>query len=371
MRVVAVVAFACFSSFSTADKATIANGIAKLQEHLGELEMTSNTRAGGLAYGNKLYVEHLLKSMQELRPEDDPTLGDALDQVVVQFDAILASLLQDRADAQVIMDAFPDPVNACMIQATIDTLTGLANTAANAYTNLQTCMSEEHTDMGLDDTACGTLVSTLTTFHNNGVDCTPLSNYDLEENAGLFQLWDDWFTQTHSELTTRHNTVSTQGAACETTSLTRAAKVAECIGLQETHGNAVCAHYSSASTYCSDYNICYSGTSTDFNTFVGSYMAISAQRVVNAAMLSYLKCLVEQLRSQTDVTLESLESACTAVRNGDYTAYGNTAPTLPAADNCDADRVPSPIPGEAAFFTDLQTAFSALNILLKVPTACS
>lgn len=371
MRVVAIVAFACFSSFSTAEKATIANGIAKLQEHLGELQMTSNTRAGGLAYGNKLYVEHLLKSMQELRPEDDPALADALQTVEGQFQGILDAMLVDRNDNQAIMDAFPDPVNNCQNAATINVLNGLATDATNAYTSLQTCMGEEHTRMGLDDTACNTLVSTLTTYHNSAVDCSPLTNYDLEGNAGLFALWDDWFTNTQSELHTRHSTVVSQGAACQSTSLSRADKVDECITLQGIHGNAVCAHYSSASTYCSTYNACYGTTSGDFAGLVTQYMALSDQRVVNAAMLSYLKCLVENLRTQTDVTLESLEGACTAIRNADYSNFGNTAPSLPAQDNCDGGRIPSPIPGENAFFTDLQTAFSGLNILLEVPTACS
>jgi hypothetical protein len=370
MRVVAVVGFAVayLSSLSAADKAAYASGIESIQQHVGSLQLSSKSRAGGLGYGNKLYVEHLLKGMEELDPTNNPDERTALDTVINYMDQILALLATDKTTADAALVALADVMSACTDSSEEAAITNANADTANARAAFDTCLVSEDALVDDDDIKCSAALATINDLVSNPLICDPIQDGTaLTENLALFAEWNTWFTTVVGDVQSKSNTLSTQASECTTSGSLRAEKVAECNTLQLLLETAACNEYSTASSYCTSYTTCYDNAAAAFDSAVVAATDASTERLSDANMIHYIKCLVDNLLNNANTDLVSWQNACAAEQNTQYPEYGTTIPTRPTADDCN-NNIPSPIPGDAAFKSGLNSG--GLNVLLSDPPSC-
>jgi hypothetical protein len=313
--------------------------VSNLKSTIADVEFGTNIRSDGIAAGRKLVLENIiagLESMESLSPE----ARNALDAISPICQSILNDLMVSRNNAQTNLEGLHDHFALC----TLSFPESAGNADEAAYTTARNALVTKVTDgwsaRSAYISACSavfTLLESHDSYYSSigGTTCDPIAA--TQDNA---QAWQTLFETVRDTVTTvrytSYTTTRDTHDCAGNQALWHAAR--NDIDAQPTF-NAYCVYATTVHTNCVNREGCHFSAESAFNGAKATAAVDDAQRMTDAKVVSYLKCLCETLASTAGaaMTPAELDTACAGVQTADYTAYETNPETVPAMAACSLD----------------------------------
>lgn len=335
-----VLIFAALSASVFAAEFSVQSSVLSLRNALNTVDSSRDSREGGIVVGRKMIVEKMLdqiEAMGTLSPASKALLTTAAG--VIR--GILTLLTTERDGVNTALAALVSAFADCVIAAShteIGTRDTAANDARTAHTDCRVLWVTQQGTFTTECTALHTIVaaiaSGLPANNQNGCDRSGLNAHQSDGDA-----WEAMATHGHNQIVVgTHSKTAYDAAALACGNANNAVVSTEgnCDTLQAAYELAYCSWGTYLTTTCNTQNACHDGAVSNLAAANAAEVAPSAQRVVDAAVIETLACLIDELASATPPTdYATWEANCATVRNADYSAYACNTPSAPARPACD------------------------------------
>lgn len=320
------IVFAALAVGTLSEKMSLSSGVAALAEHLESVGLDGQHQSSGLASGRKMIVDNMLRVVQKSEKLDDAK-KDILRNVSNLLTQILNDLVDDRIADQGQLDTILMAIPACRDDDAVASESVLELAANGRRTDHTTCRGEESSLFDADALACGT----MTDFMKNTADahCHFPNGAD---DASEIQTWGDMLLNGELYFDALSKQWPAQRDACQAADSEWSQKAAECDTLFLNFETKVCEWSDARSARCNAEATCVNSHTTTHNARVTSVTNSSNQREADAAMIHYVRCLVDKMIEGAD-DYDTWKSSCEAQRTKDYSAdYNVEFPTVPTLD---------------------------------------
>lgn len=325
-------------TLSAGEQFSLQSASTLLRDHVSQLVLNGGTRGAGLATVQKNMVDRLLSQTgSELDEAGKKLLGNVSD----LLDGLLTSLASDRDTKQGLLDTAKGA-----FQAFVDSSTFRANydSSKTHYTELHQnhsiCRHEQVTLLTDTTTDCDAFDSWMESTQNSikGNDIC-VNNYgdstaDMDTIVGLLFALKGQFETAKGTTGPPATFYVEKYLDCAQATSTSDSKDTTCDGKQTSFESDHCTQTSNVVAMCGQEDTEYGAKETQFNNLKAAIQPLSSQRVTDANMVSYLKCLVDELKVAAAATLEALEANCANVKDASYVSYANTFDDFPDQNTC-------------------------------------
>lgn len=355
-----IIVFSLIAS-AFADQSFHEAGITKVLESLEQTVFQGNGYHSGLALGQKLYVQQVLRN----RLKSPSLAGNAAAFVnaVSRLQHILATMATQTSTDQATLDEIKMAFDHCTDAWEVSSghggyVTSHNDAVANANTVHVQCRVTEQGLITTANTLCGIMATnagTRTTADTSGYPCaSSIASSDLigdvadllitAEDA-YYNDWDNWFNNQNAHY--QDTSLSTESTACKTAYDAWYAKngmgtydADSCGDLQLKYEEAFCARKIQLMIRCEQNEYCHDHYHTLYNATEKMIASDEVQRLRDVAMVNYAICLLNQMANgSTNATIETIDSACQSNLDGAtevaaYTAqYAVNRTAIPAPEH--------------------------------------
>lgn len=354
-----------------ADQALYEAGITKVLDSLEQVVISGNSAGAGEALGKKLFVQQLLKNKLKSPALDDHSTAfiDVKEFLLGTLDGMGTATSDDQATLDQIYNAFQHCTDAWANSTGHGQFTDAHEMAVvNARELHLECRQEEQDLITAANTDCETFSNNAVIQHGDDTStyncASGIAESDLiGDVAGLitgqtadhyYNLWDTWFqdqTDHYNDETTKteaEECLSDYNAWADKNGIRGSYAATSCGQLQTLYEEAFCARRVQYSIRCYQNQYCHDYYSDLYNATALQVREDDTQRLRDAAMITYVICLLDQLANQTNggsqsvtgnATVDDIDSACSGfLTNPDPddtttsygTTYGNNFTNIPA-----------------------------------------
>lgn len=257
--------------------------------------------------------------------------------------ALLSGLLPDLANDRDLKDEELLEVLAASTacnDASVDTVQSKKTAKDASQTNHSDCRDSESDAFTARKTACDALVNWL-----QGLTATDCNFPDAERQ--YFSSWSTLLGTALAWFKDQQAVFATKDLGCDDAQTAYDSQKSLCDTAQTHFESKFCQWHVALNDMCTTRTTCHSGVLTTHQTKVDSITPLSAQRVKDAAVITHVVCLIDNLvDGVTDLTeCDSVGTDTSSFNSG----YANTFPPLPTMDTCDT--TPAAVhPGSATWF---------------------
>jgi len=326
-----IVVFSLIAS-AFADKALHEAGINKALESLEQTVFQGSGYHSGLALGQKLYVQQMLRN--SLKSPDLAFAADAFKSAKMKLQDILATMSSQTGADQATLDEIKMAFEHCTDAWEVSTGHGAFVTDHNDAVSHTSrahveCRIQEQGLITTANTDCGVMAANAvarTTADTSDHPCaSSITSSDLIGDVAhllgtsedhFYNSWDSWFNSQNSHF--QDTALSGEATDCKTAydawhdkNGMGSYNAGSCGYLQLNYEQAFCARKIQLMIRCEQNEYCHDYYHNQYNATEKQVAGDEVQRLRDVAMVNYVICLFDELANGTgNATVEDIDSTC-------------------------------------------------------------